>query len=475
MTIPVNLSRNIVFATIANISSAFLLLLLIYAGRVLGVEDFGKFSFAMALGALFALATDFGLSEFAKRAIARNPQLAGKYLGNIIMWKLLLSVMVFMLIIVAANSMRSDITTQILAYLLGFSALTKTFKTFAQGLMQAFERYKLYAITQIVHNALLFICGVLALYCGTGVIGFAVVFLSVRLLDLAYGYYLLTSRVVAFRPRFDPGFLREIQFKAFPIGVYAVTVEIYWYVDTILLEMLSSDTQVGWYNAGYKLFEALLIFPMIICQSVSPQLSRLFVSDTIGHRDLMRRIFKFAFVISVVVTGCGLFVAGDLVEILYGADYQPAAVGLKILLIGFLFSFLHYVLHSVLISIDQQSILVRLSLIGLVFNIIANLLLIPRYGLIGAAGATVASEFLIFIFGYYFLKHVYGDIGLVSLLWRPVLAGVLLGAYLLIFSWQPEVWHFIFIIPAYFIVLILLRAFDDVEMRRFRDLLGFRH
>ena len=340
--------------------------------------------------------------------------------------------------------------------------------------MQAFERYELYALVQITHNALLFICGVLALYLGAGVVVFGVVFLSVKIVDLTFGYYLLASRVIASRPRFDFGFLREIQRKSLPIGIYAVTIEVYWYVDTILLEMLSSDLQVGWYSAGYKLFEALLIFPMIITQAVSPQLSRLFVTDRTEHRNLMRRIFKFAFVISVVVTGCGLIVADDLIEFLYGGDYQPAAAGLRILLSGFLFSFLHFVLHVILVSIDQQNTLARMSLIGLLFNIIANLVLIPRYGLIGAAAATVASEFLIFVFGYNFLKRAYGDIGLISLLWRPVLAGVLLGASLSIFNWQPELWHFIFIIPTYIAILILLRTFDDVEMRRFRYFLGFR-
>lgn len=474
MTIKVNLSRNIIFTTLANLSSAFLLVLLIYAGRQLGVEDFGRFNFALALGSVFALATDFGLSEFTKRAVARDPGVAAKYLGNVLVWKILLSVVVFTLIVVTANLLRSDVTTRILAYLLGVSALVRTYKLFAQGLMQAFERYKLYALAQIAHNVLLFTCGVLVLYFGAGVIVFAVVFLSVKIVDLAFGYYLLASRVIASRPRFDFGFLREIQCKALPIGIYAVTIELYCYVDTILLEMLSSDLQVGLYSAGYKLFEALLIFPIIICQAVSPQLSRLFVSDKAEHRNLMRRIFKFTFIISVVVTGCGLIVADDLVVFLYGANYQPAAAGLRILLIGFVFSFLHFVLHAVLISIDQQSTLARMSLIGLLFNIIANLLLIPGYGLIGAAAATVASECLIFVLGYNYLKRTNGEIGLISLAWRPVLAGVLLGAFVSIFTWQPELWHFIFIIPAYFVVLILLRTFDDVEVRQFRHLLGFR-
>ena len=474
MTIKANLSSNIIFTTIANLSSVFLLVLLIYAGRVLGVEDFGRFNFALALGSVFALATDIGLSEYTKRAVARDPGVAGKYLGNVLVWKALLSVLVFVLIVTTANLLRSDLTTRILAYLLGLAALVRTYKLFAQGLMQAFERYKLYALAQVTHNALLFTSGVLALYYGAGVLVFAVVFLSVKIVDLAFGYYLLASRVIASRPRFDFGFLREIQRKALPIGIYAVTVEIYWYADIILLEMLSSDSQVGWYSAGYKLFEALLILPVIICQAVSPQLSRLFVSDRAEHRNLMRRILKFAFIISVVVIGCGLIVADDLVELLYGSDFLPAAAGLKILLTGFLFTFLHFVLYAVLISIDQQSTLARMSLIGLMFNIIANLLLIPSYGLIGAAGATVASEFLIFIFGYIYLNRAYGNIGIMSLLWRPVLAGVLLGAPLSIFTWQPELWHFIFIIPAYFAVLILLRTFDDVEIRRFRHLFGFR-
>jgi O-antigen/teichoic acid export membrane protein len=475
MTIKVNLLRNIIFTTLANLSSAFLLVLLIYAGRQLGAEDFGRFNFALALGTVFALATDFGLSEFTKRAVARDPRVASKYLGNVFVWKLLLSVIVFTLIVVTANLLRSDITTRILAYLLGLSALIRTYKLFAQGLMQAFERYKLYALAQITHNTLLFICGVLALYFGAGVVAFAVVFLSVKIVDIAFAYYLLSDRVIASRPRFDFGFLREIQRKALPIGIYAVTIDIYWYVDTILLEILSSDLQVGWYSAGYKLFEALLIFPIIICQAVSPQLSRLFVTDRAEHRNLMRRIFKFAFIISVVVTGCGFFAADDLVKLLYGVDYQPAAIGLRILLTGFLFSFLHFVLHAALISIDKQSTLARMSLIGLLFNVIANLVLIPKYGLTGAAVATVASEFLIFVFGYNFLKRAYGDIGVISLLWRPVLAGVLLGASLAMLNWHTELWHFVLIIPAYFAVLILLRTFDDVEMRQFRHILSFRH
>jgi len=438
------------------------------------VSDFGRFNFALALGSVFALATDIGLSEYTKRAVARDPGVAGKYLGNVLVWKMLLSVLVFLLIVTTANLLRSDLTTRFLAYILGLAALVRTYKLFAQGLMQAFERYKLYAIAQITHNMLLFTCGVLALYFGAGVVVFAVVFMSVKIVDLAFGYYLLASRVVASRPRFDFGFLREIQRNALPIGIYAVTVEIYWYADIILLEMLSSDLQVGWYSAGYKLFEALLILPVIICQAVSPQLSRLFVSDRAEHRNLMRRILKFAFIISVVVICCGFIVADDLVEFLYGSDFQPAAAGLKILLIGFLFTFLHFVLYAVLISIDQQSTLARMSLIGLMFNIIANLLLIPSYGLIGAAGATVASEFLIFLFGYIYLHRAYGNIGITSLLWRPVLAGVILVVPLLIFNWRPDLWHFIFIVPAYFAVLVLLRTFDEVEIRRFRHLLGFR-
>ena len=82
MSFKVNLSRNIIFTALANLSSAFLLVLLIYAGRALGVEDFGRFNFALALGTVFALAADFGLTEFTKRAVARDPGVAGQISGQ---------------------------------------------------------------------------------------------------------------------------------------------------------------------------------------------------------------------------------------------------------------------------------------------------------------------------------------------------------------------------------------------------------
>jgi O-antigen/teichoic acid export membrane protein len=126
------------------------------------------------------------------------------------------------------------------------------------------------------------------------------------------------------------------------------------------------------------------------------------------------------------------------------------------------------VTQYVLIAIDQQRFLTRAFLIGVSFNIIANLIVIPIWSYKGAAVVTIFSEFALLIPFYYSIRKHLGRLPWFSLFWRPTLASVVMAAVM----WLLSGLHWLLLIPVgafvYVVVLFLIGGFRQPDM----DLLG---
>jgi O-antigen/teichoic acid export membrane protein len=124
-------------------------------------------------------------------------------------------------------------------------------------------------------------------------------------------------------------------------------------------------------------------------------------------------------------------VARELIWFLAGEEFIPDSVIVLQLLIWFLpFSFINQVTQYVLIAVDQQRHLTRAFIIGVLFNIIANLIFIPLYGYRAAAVTTVVSEWALLIPFYLLVRKNLGPIPWFDVAWRPVLAAVVMGGVL---------------------------------------------
>ncbi len=473
MKIKVNLAKNTFYSALSNFSNIFLLVLLILAARILGVEEYGKFTFAMALVAIFSLLADFGVTELSKRSVARKPSLARKYLGNILVWKLILSIIVLLGIVFTINFLSDETDVRLLVYLLGIAAVAKTFKTTALAFCQAFERFDVHAILHISHNAILFLCSAIALNIGIDVIGLGIIFVVIKLSDLILTYWIIDKKIVEIRLEFNSRFLKVLQVTAVPFAMYAIVQEMYWYVDTVMLSIMENHEEVGLYNAAYRLFDGLVIIPMILSQAISPQMYRLFPTDRRQYMVLVRRAIKFVMIVSIIVISFGIFFSHDAILLFFGTEFDDATLALQILLSGFLFVFLNIIIMTILISINEQKLLLLLGATGLFSNVALNLILIPRYGFIGASLATVCSELLVLVAGYYLLTTKAVRFPLIAPALRPLLALFIIGGIGVTLGIELQPIHLFPIIPLYMMLLLALRTFDDEELGAIRRIAGF--
>jgi O-antigen/teichoic acid export membrane protein len=174
---------------------------------------------------------------------------------------------------------------------------------------------------------------------------------------------------------------------------------------------------------------------------------------------------RLLLMIAIPVTVGTYFIARGLILLLGGAQYLPDSQIALQLLIWFLpFSFVNSVTQYVLIAIDEQRFLTRAFIIGVTFNLVANLIAIPMFGYQGAAVVTVLSEFALLAPFYYSVRKHLGPLPWASLFWRPVVASLAMGSvmWLLRGLWWP------LLIPiggaVYGVVLCLVGGFRQPDM-----------
>ena len=457
------LAKNTIYSAITSLTSFFLLILLILAGRYLGDVNYGIFTFSLAFVFVIEIFADFGLSELSQRSVVRDKSLGLRYLGNLLVWKLVVSGLVFIVLFLTINLVKSSPETRFTVYLLGFAHIVRSFKLTCRAFFRAFERFDLDCLTMYVERSALLVVGIIVLVLGGGLISFALVFVVVRVFDLALTFGILNWKIAKIVPKFNLTFLKKLQIEALPFGVFFVIITLYSYVDTVMLSFIRTDAEVGWYNAAYKIYEGLAIFPFIICAVLYPRLSQLFVLNKKAHSLLSSRAAKYMFITSLPILTCGIILSKDIINILFGEGFQNSVVALQILLVGVVFMFQIPLFQIILNSVNKQKVVMYVGLVGLIVNIFLNLLLIPKYGFKGAAATTVMSGLIVFIVYYFYLCRSYFKTSIWKLSLKPLFASLIVGGLVWKFNALPLFLLVFLIFCLYFFLLFCLKVFDHGE------------
>ncbi|HMB82002.1 MAG TPA: polysaccharide biosynthesis C-terminal domain-containing protein, partial [Vicinamibacterales bacterium] len=144
--------------------------------------------------------------------------------------------------------------------------------------------------------------------------------------------------------------------------------------------------------ASYRVYEGLMYAPSALATVLTPRFSQLFVDDRKALRSMFRRSLFGSAAMAILVGGAAVLLARPMIRLFYGSAYGPAVPPLQVLAGGSIFVFCTWILHSAAIAINLDRRLVATTAVGLVTNIGLNIAFIPRWGITGAAWATVIAE-----------------------------------------------------------------------------------
>lgn len=427
------IAKNTAAMAFENIVTKFLsLAFVVYVARKLGDDGFGRYSTAMALVGLLSVLPNYLARPYLIRETARGRERVRTLLTQVTLSNVVLSLLVFAGLTLATPYLGYAPETVTAILILGFALVFDSTTASYHAVLAGFERMELSALVNIFNTLLTVAIGGTLLALDYGLVSLIAAYAIAKGLTLLLALALLASVKAQPGGRIDCRLMARLFQGAWPFFVTSLFVMLYARLDIVMLSFMRGESEVGYYNAAYKVMEGLGLLSASFVTAVYPVLSRLFVDD----RDRLLQVFRQAFrllLAFVLPATAGLVVtAPDLMPALFGEEFLPAAWALMILVWGQALDSVNPLLSQTLRATDRERSVAGITGLGALFNIVANFLLIPPYGLYGASVATVASFLLVLIINLVVLRRTVGPAAVTGPLVRTVLATAIMAGVLLL-------------------------------------------
>jgi O-antigen/teichoic acid export membrane protein len=362
-----------------------------YLARKLGATAFGEIAFAMALVNHFGNALSVGIGEVGSREVARDPEHAPAHAATGAALRLLLAGLAIIAVLVIAQLLGLDAERRKITWLYALGVIPLALDTgwVYKGLGRTGRVGKSFVLDQVVslalilmvvHNAAHVIRVPIIQLIGDFV---AALFLGIPLLRGEW------TRPTAAR-------IKSLANKSRLITGSRMLRTIVLYFDIVLLGILVTSREVGWYSAAYRIVFFVMAILYASHAAFLPEIAR--SVDAPGNLGrILSRSVGFALAVTIPFIVGGWLLAAPLMTLVFGGDYQAGAVALQILLVSLFFLAIHAATRNVFLTLDRLGLEAWLVAAGVVVNVALNIMLIPRQGIQGAAIATLAGEIVIMV------------------------------------------------------------------------------
>jgi O-antigen/teichoic acid export membrane protein len=439
------------------------LIITIFIARYLGDSSFGKYSYAFAFANLFLIFSDFGITYFLIREVARDKKKTEKYFGNCLSLKFIFLSLMFLLTFIAINLIEKSKEIIILVSLATIAVFILNLGYFYKVLPQAYEIMQYEAIIRVIEKIILFVLIIGILTLGLGLTSIIIVYLFAFCVSFLLFFLVVSLKIGKFLPKFDFKFWKIILKNSWPFWLTGLFMTIYFRIDTVMLSLMKTYDVVGWYNAALKLIEGLHFIPTLFIIVVFPAMSRFYIENRRYLQLLYEKTFKYLVILGLPIGVGTTLLADRLIFFIYKNEFINATIALQILIWAEIFVFLNFIIGYLLNSINKQRLFTLTTGICAFVNIALNLLLISKYSYIGAAIATVITQVCVFIMLLYFtMKNKY-KINLLKIIAKPVIAGLTMGLII----YYIRFLHILIIIPiaiiSYFLILLISKDIGREE------------
>ena len=376
------------------------------------VEVFGVFNLIFALLMTATVFSRIGLDTYIVRVVSslENKEEIGLFLKSIIKILFFTSLVVTIIIILLSPLLNNYIFKSIDAsgYLIGLAIviLPYTFFNVFVEVLRGLDEIKFYSLFRNLSQNFL-----IALFLLISIV-------STKMYDPIYILYgvILTITFFLFLTIFKflknkkiylnkkGTYKKKILKHSYPMFLAASIMFLMSYIDSFMISYYLNEYQVGIYNACISLSMILTFIPMAIGGYISPKISKAYSND---NSQEIKEVFRNSIKIIIVVTFplfLIMYFFSNFFLTLFGEAFTIATTTLLITNIAFLSEALTGPVGFILNMTDNQHAFMKILLVALLINILFNALLIPIYGINGAAIALLLSMFFWTISSFIFLK-----------------------------------------------------------------------
>jgi PST family polysaccharide transporter len=390
------LVENFFFLSILQVFNFILPLLTFpYLVRVLGVEKFGLFAFAMSFISYFTIISDYGFNLTATKAVSinRNKKTKLNEISSAILTiKFILVIFCFLLLLLFVYNIDRFYDDRLI-FILTFGnvvgqALFPTW--FFLGIEQMKHITVINAVTKLIFAGSIFI-----FVKNTNDFFLVPILFSLgSILGGAYGFWLLINRYCINFSFQTKETLRDYFQEGWQIFASSFAINIYINSNTLILGLITNDVLVGFYSIAEKIMKALRSLVSMAFQVIYPYICNL--AKNRAHLQVFFRKFLVLGGAPLFITGLALsYLSPEIVHFFVSDKESIAVYVLRVLSMVPFIVFLNIPAYQSLLIFDSKQIYAKILITGSLLNIILNSCLASFYGPIGTAYSVLMTEIFI--------------------------------------------------------------------------------
>ena len=389
-----DISKNVILSFLGRfIGSVISVIALGFITRALGTGSFGEYTTVIAYLTVFQLISDFGLHTLLTREISQNPSKEPEIVSRFLTIRLCIAFVVLSIGCALVFAFPYSYFVKIGVVMSGIAFLAMSLTQMLLGVLQKhFAVYKS-TIAEILGRVANLILVIIFFYTQAGVLQFLFAFIVASFVILLVNLFFARS-LTQFKLVFPIPHWRKTLKTAVPVAISIIFTLLYFRADTILLSIMQDAQAVGLYGAAYKVLEVFLFFPAAFFGIVMPILSKQAKTPKKLGKTVSFLLNACIYVAAPLVAG-GVLLSASILNIIGGEQFISSTTTLQILFGAIGVIIFGNLFGNTIIALNIQKKAMIAYIAGFVFNVVANILVIPTYSYTGAAATTLLTEILV--------------------------------------------------------------------------------
>lgn len=437
-----------------------------YVARFIGRELWGEYNTALSFVLVAVAIGPWGLNTLLPREIGRSQERLAGYLGSSLLIGLGITVVTVSTLAVVVYWLSYPADLRNLIYVALFVTVLPQVEGFIfEAAVIGIERMEWVIVSRLPMTILRVGSSIIFLSLGYGVEILYIIFGIYHTCVTIIYYFTLKRAFPNFQLRPNREHMRLFWIMAVPFVIATGVTEIFGQLDRIFLSKLRDVETVGVYATGILLVQLLLMLAPAVMDSLFPSLSRVYVNSAARFEQLIEMLTKLLVVglfplTVIIITLAELVILG-----LFGTQYIDSVLVLRITIIAVLPSYVSRLWYRATLASNHDQMGVAVAVAGGIAQVIFNILLIPRFGLIGASIALLSTVLVRTIHNFLNIAYISSR----SLL-KPVtklLAPITISSvvYMLLFMHGYLVWATVASLLLFAPLLFIFKALELQDVR----------
>ncbi len=369
------------------------LLVGVYVARYLGPVRFGMLSYANSFVGLFLALATLGIESIVIRELVKRPKSRNELLGTAFGLKFIGTIIMWLIILISVPLTDNDTQSNIFIAIISLAVIFQAFNVIDFN-FQAEVKSKYVVQVQFIQLFFTSFAKLFLIYINAPLLWFVWIF-CFDAFSLALGlvvmYLLRSGDFLHWKWRWDVA--RSLLLDSWPLILSGVLVSIYVNIDQVMIKMMIDEQAVGYYAIATRLSTAWYFIPIAVTSSMFPAILNAKYNNPDVYHQRLQTLYDILLWMAILIAITIFYLSDLIIDLLVGGEYAPAASVLSIAIIAGIFTNIGLINNKFFEAENRQIDILYRSLLGVSVNIMLNIILINKYGIYGAAMATIAAQF----------------------------------------------------------------------------------